>query len=145
MAVALSFVPYAHAAGNKIYLSRKAMRVIEQKLVAAARLSSSAPNGLKTVKAKWEVVRTKTFHRRQVSVTTPWGRPKTVETSCRGIEKDNKIYVASSCYYPVQKQNQEIKWLGSQLIDNQKNINLKTPDLITSDWVAFELPERLAD
>lgn len=120
----------------------KAMRTLEQKIVqtklSAAASSDKAP--VQWIKAQWEVVRTKTFSRRKVSVTTPWGKPHLTETSCRAVNKDNKIYVPASCYYPTREKNREVKWLASQLITPRGDIALAEPDLAANDWVVFDWP-----
>ena len=108
-------------------------------------MSDYGQNGLKTVKAYWDVVHTKTFRRRKVSVKIPYGKPKRVETSCHGIEKEDKVYVAASCYYPERKENQEVTWKGSQLVESTRNIQLEKPEFVARDWVVFDLTVQKAN
>lgn len=138
----LCFVPCAQASANQAYVSNKVMRALEQKILEAGRSSALGQTGLKTVKTHWKVIPTKVFRKRKVSVNIAWGKAETVQTSCAAIEKNGKIYVIKSCYYPVEKQNQEAQWLGSELLTEEGNIRLENPKSVREDWVVFELPKQ---
>ena len=140
--MALCFVPCLQAGGNQTYVSNKSMRVVEQKIREAIRSSTLGRNGFTTVKTHWKVIPIKVVRKRKVSVNVAWGKAETVQTSCAAIEKNGKIYVIKSCYYPVKRENQEAQWIDSQLLNENGNIQLESPKSNREDWVVFDLPEQ---
>ena len=134
----------AAAAEPETLLSNKLARAVERKVVQAARLSAASQGEFRWVKAHWEMVLTKTFRRRKVSVRMPWGPVRRVETVCKALEREGKLYLTKSCYYPAEKNDYEIKWLGAYFLSGNGEIALNEPETSQEDWVIFALPNNPA-
>lgn len=96
--------------------------------------------GMVQVHTFWSVRNTRTARQRRVSVTVVWGDPWTIETSCEAIEKEDRLYVAKSCYYPNVDKNQIRKKLNTKIIwPNQRVLILDKPEINTQNWVVLTL------
>ena len=134
--------PFVYANENENNISAKLTRAIEQKLLRVTRPAIVQYAEFPMIQTCWEVVRTKTFSRRKVSVRAVWGKPEQVKTVCPGIEREGHLYVAASCYYPAQQVNQDIRWLQTHLLSEARRIALTQPKITEAGWVVFDLPER---
>ena len=119
-------------------IAAQAMRGVEQKLFE--QYYAGQKLGFKTVQAQWELIATKTSSHRKVSVTVDWGKPRRVQTTCRAVKEEGKLYVARSCYYPEQKSNETVKWLSSYFSFAGQKITLQEPTVQDSGLVVFILP-----
>ena len=120
-------------------------RTLQRKALQLYQTYMSQSQQLPTVRALWQLSNTKTFSRRKVAVRIAWGKSWQVQTACQGIEKNGKLYVASSCYYPFKKEKQDVKWLGTKVWVNGTELKLDEPAKTDSGWVVFDVSDRSAE
>ena len=137
----LSSVLCAQAADNVSVKTQQIMRQLEKQMARASLDRNADAVVFPMVQTRWKVVKTKTFSRRKVSVTMEWGKAQEVETVCSGIEKDGKLYVPQSCYYPPRKSQQNIQWLGNTLLADGAVTQLAQAQDMQNGWVRFILSE----
>jgi len=134
---------YAQAKDGKEDMAFLEKSMLQQVDAYHEQALQAAAENMVYVKTLWQVSNTKTVRRRNVTVTVAWGSPWTVQTLCEGIEKDGKLYVVKSCYYPALEENQTKKKLNTELVrPNLQTVTLADHTRHTNQWIIFSVPEK---